>query len=488
MGYDGAMATTSRTLTRAAWLLGAVPTLALGAGLVWALEADPGPPEIREGALLTVDREALAAVDLAAVHEELVPDWVVSSGGMKRMQFGRIRREAGKDRNLGALLDRMEVLFEADPVLNSAELLGLVRTWNAYLATAGEPWRLAGEVQIGDGGGQLLLKSYRVIWDEGEVRVGEAPFAAEIRRRVDRTTLVDAWLGHMHDPNDGVVVLLDRVTSFSLDQLWPMLDPLLEPELDPLSRAFAPSVRAEVAAWLTAEELAALEATAEDRYWMNRAAAAIHGRHQCGSAFYVARVPWNGMSPRDLATIQQTAAMGLDAPCPDVTETEALVFAVRSHHVRRTPNVREALEHLVGLTAHAVAVHEARHAADDLALQGQPIPCVGCPPETTHLAALEGSAYAASFAHPAHGAISMYQACALDPDWVPDRAAMVEFLVRRLNGGAGCGAGPGSPLWTEGDRASRAAALQEEVFGRAEPVVVSDFPTSLPVNAEYGAP
>lgn len=469
--------------SRAAWALGAVLTVILGAGLVWALdEVDRGPPEIRAGATLVVDREALAAVDLAAVHEELVPDWVVSSGGMKPMQFRRIRREAGKDPNLGALLDRMEVLFEADPVLNATELLGLVRTWNAYLATAGEPWRLAGEVQVGDGGGQLLLKSYRVIWDEGEVRVGERPFDAEIRRRVDRTTLVDAWLGQMHDPADGLVVLLDRVTAFSLDQLWPMLDPLLEGELDPLARAFAPAVRAEVAAWLSAEELAALQATAEDRYWMNRAAEAIHGRHQCGSAFYVARVPWNGLSPRDLATLQQAAAEGVGDPCPDVTETEALLFAVRSSHVRREPLVRQALEHLVGLTAHAVAVHEARHAADDAALAGQPIPCVGCPAETTHLAALEGSAYAASFAHPDHGAVSMYQACALDPAWVPDRAAMVAFLVRRMNDGRGCAAGPPAA------RAGRADALQVEIFGRSDPIVVSDFPTSLPVSAEYGAP
>ncbi|MEZ4239988.1 MAG: hypothetical protein R3F59_28325 [Myxococcota bacterium] len=463
-------------------LLGTVPTLLLGAGLVWALERGPGgPPEIRAGATLTVDREALAEVDLAAVHEELVTDWVLSSGGMKSMQFRRIRREAGKDPNLGALLDRMELLMDVDPVLNAPELLGLVSTWNAYLTTAGEPWRLAGEVQVGDGGGQLLMKAYRVIWREGTVRVGDHRFPAEIRRRADRTSLPDAWLGHMHDHRDGVVILLDGVTGFALDHVWPLLDPLLEDELDPLQRAFAPSVRAEVAAWLTPEELAALEATAEDRYWMNRAAEAIHGRHQCGAAFYVARVPWDGMSGRDLATLQQAATLDADAPCPDVTETEALVFAVRSSHVRHTPGVRQALEHLAGLVGRAVAVHEARHAADDLALDGQPIPCLGCPPQTTHLGALEGSAYAASFAHPETGALAMYQACALDPDRAPERTAMVSFLAERLDP-HGCAAG------APDDRVRRAEALQREIFGRAEPVSVPELPSSLPVGDAFEAP
>ena len=464
----------------------AIGALALfGAGVLWAIEpfSDRGPPVIREGALLTVDREALAEIDLGVVHEELIPEWVVSSGPMQRMHFSRIRRAVGRDRNLGALLDRMELLFEADPVLNATELLGLVRTWNAYLDKAGEPWRLAGEVRVGDGGGQLLLKSYRVIF-EGSVQTDEASFDAEIRRRVDRTTLVDAWLGRMHDHTDGMVVLLDQVTAFSLDQIWPMIDPALAGDLDPLAAAFAPAIREEVAAWMSPEEVDALVATASDRFWMNRAADAIHGRHQCGSAFYVARVPWNGMSPRDLATLQQNAARGAGQACPDVTETEALVFAVRSGHLRRTPDVHPALEHLVGLMANAVVVHEARHAADDLALDGQPIACIGCPEGTSHTAALEGSAYAASFAHPSHGALSMYQACALDAEWVPDRAAMVEFLAQRMHGTdeGGCAAGPPPDL------AARARALQREIFDNEAPIVVSDFPSSLPVSAAYTSP
>ncbi|MEQ1508737.1 MAG: hypothetical protein ABMB14_41300, partial [Myxococcota bacterium] len=325
------------------------------------------------------------------------------------------------------------------------------------------------------GGGEFLLKSYRVIYDGGEVRVGAEPFRAEIRRRVDATTLVDGWLGQMHDHADGVVVLLDRVVAFALDQVWPALDPALDRELDPVTRAFAPSLRAELAAGLSAPELAALRATAEDRYWMNRAATAIHGRHQCGSAFWVSRIPWNGLSPRDLATLRQHAETAGDAACPDVTPDEALVFAVRSGRIRQVPGVREALEHLVGFVANAVVIHEARHAADDRALAGQPIPCIGCPPETSHRSAFEGSAYAASFADPVHGALAMYQACALDPAFVPEEAGIVAFLASGLTPG---GCADGAPA----DLAARARAVEREVFRRDDRIEVVDFPASLPVG------
>jgi hypothetical protein len=176
-----------------------------------------------------------------------------------------------------------------------------------------------------------------------------------------------------------------------------------------------------------------------------------------------------------VATLQIAASGAESSACPDVTEAEWQLFAARSAHLRGIPGLREALEHLVGFVAGAVVVHEARHAADDAVLAGQGISCVGCPEGTSHRSALEGSAYLASFADPVHGALAMYQACALDPEWVPDRVAMVSWLAERLGGGCE----GGSPV----DRAARAAALEGEIFGRSEPVEVVDFPTSLPVGS-----
>lgn len=457
------------TVASAVLLLG---SLDLGA---W-LDTAPSPPEIRDGAILVVDREALASVDLALIHEEIVADWVVARGGIKELHWEHLHREASQDPNLGALLDRMAVLIEADPVLNAEELLALIRAWNVYLEKAGEPWRLSGEVSLGAEGGTLRLKSYRVLLDDGLVRVGEAMFPVSVRRRVDNTTQIDAWLGHVHSHDEGVVLLLDRLTSFALDRVWPMLDPVLDEAHDPLQRTFAPAVRAEVARILSPEQLRALEATAEDRLWLIRAAESVHARHRCGSQFLVSRVPWDGLSPRDLATLQLHAARGGDEPCPDVTQREALVFATRSHHVRRQPGVEEALQRLVGWVASAVAVHEARHAADVAQGARSGLSCLGCPDELTHTGVLEGSAYLASFAHPGSAALSLFQACGLDEALVPDRAAMVAFLAERLVPG-GCAATPDPGL------PERARALEHEIFRRSESIEIVELPEALPVSS-----
>lgn len=446
----------------------------LGAAL-WLTAPTAGVPEIREGAVLVLDRDGLARVDLAVVHETLIPEWVVASGGVKGLQFDRLRREAGQDRNLGALLDRMSLLAEVDPVLNARELLGLVETWNRYLAAAGEPWRLAGEIRVGGDGGEWRLKTYRILLDDATASVAGRQYRVEIRRRVDDTTQIDTWLGHVHDHRDGVVVLLDAILDLALDRVWPLLDPAVDAELEPALAAQAAAIRAEVAASLPPGAVEALTATAEDRFWMLRAADAVHARHQCGSQFLIAKVPWSGMEARDLATLQLYADAAADSPCPDVTANEALLFAARSYHLRATPGLQDALERLVAWAGAAVVVHEARHAADVDALAGQPISCLGCPEGTTPVAALEGSAYLASFASPGYGAVSLFQACGLDPSLVPDRAAMIRFLVDRLVPGGCAGAPPE-------DLSLKARLLERELFLRSEPVTLAGFPASLPVG------
>ena len=463
------------TLASAVLLLGSID---LGA---WWPSPAPIAPEIRDGAILVVDRQALAGVDLALIHKEIVSDWVVAKGGIKELHWEHLHREAGRDPNLGALLDRMGVLIDADPVLNAEELLGLIQAWNTYLEKAGEPWRLSGEVALGAEGGTLRLKSYRVLSDDGEVQVGQISFPASGRRRVDNTTQVDAWLGHVHSHEEGVVLLLDRLSSFALDRVWPMLDPALGEVLDPLQQTFAPAVRAEVARALTPEQLDALVATAEDRMWLIRAAESVHARHRCGSQFLVSRVPWDGLSPRDLATLQLHAARGDDEPCPDVTQREALVFATRSHHLRRQPGVAGALERLISWVAQAVAIHEARHAADVASGARRGLSCLGCPDEITHVGVLEGSAYLASFAHPDSAALSLFQACGLDGSLVPERAAMVSFLAERLVP-EGCSGSPDLEL------AQRARALELEIFRRSEEIRIVRFPDALPVTPERDAP
>lgn len=452
----------------------ALAALAGGAAVVWPA---PPPSPLGHGAVLTVDPESLARVDLQRVHEEYVPDWVAATGGVRELHLERLRRAVSPDPSLLALIDRVAEL-EADPVAHAAELHAMLRAWNQILAKGGAPWRLGGEVVVGDQGGRFVVKSYRAVTGEGTaepaVAFGDSRFPVEIRRRVDPLSTQDAWLGRMHDHDDGIVILLDRVTSFALDEIWPMFDPELP--LSPLQQRMGPGVRAELAARLTPAEVDALRLTAGDRFHMMAATADVHARHECGSAFTISKLAWNGFDARDLTVMQRHAEQ--PGPCPDVLPSEAALFATRSWHVRHTDGVREALEHLVAVVAEGVAVHEARHAADDRALDGQRIACIGCPAGTSHLGALEASAYAATFADPARGAVALFQACRVADEASPEVRDAIGFLAGRL-GPEGCGGPVPSGL------PEVASRVEQSVFLRSERPALDGFPAGLPVSSEY---
>jgi len=439
----------------------------------------PAPPEIREGAVLTVDPAAVRGIDHRLVHEELVPDWIGARGGMKALYFERLRREVAAEPNLGALLDRMAALSEKGPGANASELEAMVQTWNDVMATADVGYRLEGDVA--GAADEWWLKAYLEVSSDAEVVVDGATFGVTVRRRVDSVAPPDAWLGQLHGRDERVVILLDRVTSFTLDRIWPMLDPRLDGELDPISTGFASAVRTSVARVLSPDALARLEQTAEDRYWLLRATQSIHDRATCGSTFRIAGLPWNGLDPADQAALHVRAVEDRDGACPEVTEREALVFRVRSRHLRAQEGVREALEQLVAFVARAVVVHEARHAADLAARRdGRELTCRGCPPELSDIGVWEGSAYLTTFAEPDLAAVALFQACDIDPTLRPERAAVVRFLAVELARG-GCDGPPPADL------PARARALGEMLYGRSPSIELRGFPVGLPVSSHYGS-
>lgn len=460
----------------APWVVGLLASLVITPLGVWLTAGwrAPSPIVVEDGATLVVDRQALADVDLRLVHTTLVPDWVVARGGVKQSHWHRLRREAGRDANLGALLDRMDHLIQEGPVHHANELFALLTAWNDYLEKAGQPWRVTGEIVRADGGGSLRLKTYEVLYDDGVVSVGGAAYPASVRRRVDATTQLDAWLGHVHSHEEGVVLLLDELSGFALDRVWPMLDPALDSELSALQATFAPAIRREVRRALSPSDVTVLEYTAEDRMWLLRGVRSVHARHECGSRFLVARLPFDGLAPEDLVTLRRHAEGSDREPCPEVTELEALVFATRSHHLRLQDGLQPALERLVAWVARAVAIHEAQHAAD---VEDGYVPgwdCEGCPSELSRVGSLEASAYLASFATQGSAALSLFQACSLDRARLPERGRVIAFLAERLGPG-GCDAPPPADL------ADLAQALQRELTGRSEPIRVAAFPSRLPI-------
>ena len=137
--------------------------------------------------------------------------------------------------------------------------------------------------------------------------------------------------------------------------------------------------------------------------------------------------------------------------------------------------MQQALERLVAWVAAAVAVHEARHAADVAEHGRNGLPCPGCPEGASRVAELEGSAYIASFAHQGTAALSLFQACGLDAVRIPDRAAIVAFLAAQIVDG-GCAAGPPPDLMV------RAAEVERKTYGRSQTITLDVFPERLPVG------
>ena len=430
-------------------------------------------PEIHEGAVLAVNPAIVRQLDHRLVHEELVPDWVRASGAPKALYWERLRREVASEPNLSALLDRMDALLGVEPAEHVDELRSLVQTYNDVMASADVDYRLAGA--LGPDGG-WRLKVYRDLPVSASVLVDAARFGVTVRRRVDAAAPADAWMGQLHAHQDRVVVLLDRATSFTLDRVWPLLDPVLDAETDPLSARFGPAVRAEVAAALPPAAVEALMRTAEDRFWMLKAARSIRERHDCGSRYGLPGLPWNGLSRAGLHDLDARAAEG--GACPEVTPREALIFAVRGMHVRRQEGVRDALEELVAFVSRAVVTHEARHAADLAA--GPTISCRGCPEDLPPIATWEGSAYLATFARAEFAALALLQACAIDPSRQPERSSVIGFIANELVAG-GCESTP--PI----DLADRARTLEAILFDRDDTITIEGFPARLPVSSEYGS-
>jgi hypothetical protein len=141
---------------------------------------------------------------------------------------------------------------------------------------------------------------------------------------------------------------------------------------------------------------------------------------------------------------------------------------------------------LVAWTAEHVAIHEARHLADDAHADvfDTPLPCRSCTEDMGIVARAELSGYLASLAWSPSPATALYQACraiADDRRWHGGRggngphAEAMALLQRRL--GPVCGSEPPEELSDLG------RLLEEEMLGRSEPMGLGDdFPRRLPID------
>lgn len=424
------------------------------------------------------DGEALAAVDLEAVHAKLLPSWSVALG-WRSSEGGEARYQAARaalldalvaEPNLDALAAELVRRAEQDP-WGSADRLGWIAwAWGHYLDTHGQPWRFDVQVLRNDERDLFYTKSYRVD-GEGQVRVGERPVRIRWIRRVDDTNVVERYDGVVKWPEDGGFLLVDRLRESATEVVWPALAG--SSAAVPHGDAFRESLRSELSAGLPAEALALLESTAPIRAAMLADVAAIRERASCGSRFVIPLVPNLGFDQRSLDALTRAARRAGGGRCPQVTIEEAERLALAAEHFAGTPRLEEAIAALSAWVARGIAVHEARHVADALSFGDleRPIPCAACEGALGASSRAELSAYLATFAHAEHGASSLLLACAAG-ERGPHGAARAWLVAR-------------DPIFAcergySAETSASAARWEQEIFGRSEPAQVMGLPGALP--------
>lgn len=373
-----------------------------------------------------------------------------------------LRRDLARDANLLELLRELDELARRDPRMNARRIRWLAWAWSSYLDSHNVPFRL--EVSIGGfvGRSRVYFRVYRVVRDE-PVLIAGRPYRARWVRRTDRTNLIETDLGHTSDADDGALVVADSVTDLAIDQVWPMLDPALDAQLEPLAQAHAPFVRAEARRALSPETFATLASTAAARRALASTARSIDGRAACGSVTRVGRLPLAGFAPSGIASARAWAEQTVRDECPELLPEEVDDIATASTRLRAEPGLTRAVSELLAWVSGSVAAHEARHAADDRVSDGlrTPLPCAACRSLGTSARA-ELSAFVTSFATPGVGRVAHYQACALTSGGLgPHADAMA--LLQRAPDGPRCEAPPR-------DLYASARALEQHFFHRDERV------------------
>jgi hypothetical protein len=429
-----------------------------------------------------LDPAVIAEIDMAKVHGQLLPAWIMSlqhgprtaAYSDQERAFRALRKEAGRDPNLGILLDLLKEWLRDGAYEFGGHIRALVKGWNDYMARAGTPFRIEYHIQKTAHGPELYVRAYRAVADV-VVTVDTAPYRVRLLTREDHTNLVEGFLGQTSVEREAALVVADRVVDFTIERLWPLFD--VEGELVPSDTD--PGLSAK----LRADAMAAIGATAFERVASSSALhheieteiAKLKQRQGCGSIVRVPSVPWDGLSDRTLSLIDSVAKKNEARHCERMTVSDAERIVTLSRRLHDDPDLAQALGKLASWVVRAVVVHEARHLADDL---DPDLACKGCPDSMSHAVRAEVSAYLASFAAEGIGHVALLQACGVTPGMKEAHSAALSFLLPKLLP-SGC-YGPMPEGFPESAR-----ALERELFGREDAVKFPvGFPEAVPLRRE----
>ena len=418
-----------------------------------------------------VELTAVEGLDFRAIHGDLFTSWILEIDHDGGTESGNaIRRALAVTPNLLTLFDEMDALARSDPGENADRLLYLSWAWNERLQQLGVPWRVDAVVRGTARRSTFYVKTYHVLSDLS-VRVGESTQRVRLLERADALGVTESYLGNTtRFASDGALVLVDRTREFALDDVWPLLG--TDPS-DP-RRTYRAAIQREIAELVPPEHRRVLTESAPLRARLVALLDTIRERRECGSKLSILPLPWDGL---DDDAEQRLSALARDSRglhCPPIIEAEVDLLREASVALRETDGLEPALEALIAATTRPVAVHEARHVADDPRRDGD-VDCAECPHSLDAGGRSELSAYLASFAHPNVSALSMLQACEL-----LDSVSTHGDALRELESlfPDGCRVLPG-------DVSSKARALEYHWFGRSEDIELPpSYPKRLPLTEQ----
>ncbi len=423
--------------------------------------------------LATPAADALSGIDWVLLHQQLLPRWGLGLGwgrgsAEEEAAFEALFAHARRDPNLGGWLLELRAAARSNAARQSRRIEYVGAAWNDYLAQRGVPWYLECNVEVGPGKNRLLMQTYRVL-HRSLARVGGRAYPLLVLERADQAGARDGALGRAR-VHDGVgQVLVGGVREQAELWVWPLLD-RQGFDSHPTDDHFAPAVAAELRAGLGPEHFAVLTRTAPAFHALLTLRASLLERQDAGRRWRMNLPPVRGYAPTFRAKLAAMAEADQGTPCPRIGLPEADRIDLESEALARAPGLETALAALTAHLAQGVAVHEARHVADE----DQPrtgLRCPDCPPELGPAARAEVSAYLASFADEKTGKSSLYQACHVGRSNGAHALALRYLLPQLLP--AGCSEGPPPDLQV------RARRLEQTLFHRSERVALQ--PTSIPL-------
>ncbi|HAN30574.1 MAG TPA: hypothetical protein DCQ06_03160, partial [Myxococcales bacterium] len=357
----------------------------------------------------------LAGVDLARVHGELLTNWVVARND------DPIEAEAAKETMLEALDSSppLTQLFETLHELSAPDeglwerhdlLLDTIEAWNNILRRSEAPWWLDSNVMVGQGQTQFYVKTYHV---QGTMvlKVGQQRVVTRLLARADSLNVLEFAMGHASPERDHASVLLHRIEDHATDVVWPALASTVT-EDDSSLRSY---VRREIKTALSPAQWQALSSTSEARKVLKDIVMRVDQRRKCGARLVLRIKTLDGFAMETIRWLRGVAARESQFECPAISLREVHELDKASRVLRRASGVREAIDTMLVWLARGVAIHEARHIADQRQSRGleRKMDCEHCPESFGVRTRAELSAWVAELSWVPSPFATLLHACSL---------------------------------------------------------------------------